>query len=160
MSVDPVRTRLKLPSAYGAPTDSALLDWSSVVERLEQAEHYWLSTVDRHAAPNSRPLDGVWVEGAFYFGGDPATRWRRNLAANPRACLSIDDTTNPVILEGSVSVESLNKNDAEKVAATTKVKYGWGSCEQFQVESCVFRPIRGIAWIGLFQNATRFQFVD
>lgn len=160
MSVEPISTKLKLPSAYGAPSDSPLLDWSSVVDRLVQAEHYWLSTADQHAAPIARPLDGVWLEGAFYFGGDPATRWRRNLAKNPRACLSIDDTSSPVILEGSVSVESLSEKDAEKVAVTTRTKYGWGATEQFQVETCVFTPLKGVAWIGLFENATRFQFVD
>lgn len=84
----------------------------------------------------------------------------QNLAKNPQACLSIDDTTSPVILEGFVAVESLDENDAEKVAVTTKTKYGWGSTEQFQVETCVFTPLRGVAWIGLFENATRFQFVD
>ena len=158
MSVDPVRTRLKLPTAYGAPSDTPLLPWSSVVERLQRAEHYWLSTADRNAVPISRPLDGVWLDGAFYFGGDPATRWRRNLAENPQACLSLNDATDPVILDGSVVVKSLDANDADQVAKTTQAKYGWGSVEQFQNETCVFTPLQAIAWIGLFQRATRFRF--
>ena len=71
MPIDPTRTRLKLPSAYGAPSDSPLMNWSSADERLQQAEHYWLSTADSNAIPISRPLDGVWLDLAFYFGGDP-----------------------------------------------------------------------------------------
>lgn len=158
MTVDPTSTRLKLPVAYGAPVDSPLMAWSAVVERLEMAERYWLATVNQNAAPIARPLDGVWLEGSFYFGGDPATRWRRNLARNPQACLSIDDTTNPVILEGSVSIMPMETELASNVAGATRTKYGWGSVDQFRTESCVFRPFRCIAWIGLFQNATSFRF--
>ena len=160
MSDEPTRTRLKLPTAYGAPLDSPLLDWSTVVERLQKAERYWLATADHHAAPISRPLDGVWLDNAFYFGGDPATRWRRNIAKNSRACLSVDDTTNPVIVEGLVFIAPLDEELAFTVAEITQAKYGWGSVEQFKNETCVFRPLRCIAWIGLFQNATRFQFGD
>ena len=158
MKIDPVRTRLKLPASYGAPTDSPLLEWSSVTERLQQAEHYWLSTADSNAIPMSRPLDGVWLDTAFYFGGDPATRWRRNLAENSYACLSVDDATNPVILEGSVSVTSLDSILAVKVGTATQDKYGWGSADQLRIESCVFTPIRAIAWMGLFHHATSFRF--
>ena len=158
MTVEPTSSRLKLPAAYGAPLDSPLMEWPAVIERLQSAERYWLSTADRDASPISRPLDGVWLEGAFYFGGDPATRWRRNLVENPRASISVDDTTNPVLLEGTVSVTSLDANNAFKVAAATKAKYGWGSVDQFQIETCMFTPLRCIAWIGLFQNATNFRF--
>ena len=49
-------------------------------ERLEQASHYWLCTVGPGPTPMPRPLDGVWVGNVLYFGGDPATRWRRNLS--------------------------------------------------------------------------------
>ena len=77
---------------------------------------------------------------------------------NSQACLSLDDTDDPVILEGSVSVTALEIEVASEVAAATKSKYGWGTVEQFHKESCVFNPLRCIAWIGLFQNATRFQF--
>lgn len=158
MLIDPIRARLKLPPACGEPTDSPLMECDSVTERLQQAEHYWLSTADSNAIPISRPLDDVWLDGAFYFGGDPATRWRRNLAKNSHACLSLAGATNPVILEGSVSIESLASSDASKVAKATHRKYGWGTTDQFRAESCVFTPIRAIAWMGLFQCATSFRF--
>ena len=158
MSVDPVRTHLKLPTAYGAPSNTPLLSWSSVVERLQRAEHYWLSTADRNAVPISRPLDGVWLDGVLYFGGDPTTRWRQNLEENPRASLFLNDAIDPVILEGSVVVQSLDSEHADLVAKSTQAKYGWGSVEQFRNESCVFTPLQAIAWIGLFQRATRFRF--
>ncbi len=160
MTLEPVRTRLKLPAAYGAPADSPLLDWNSVIKRLQQAEHYWLATADSNAFPISRPLDGVWLDVSFYFGGDPTTRWRKNLSKNPRACLSIADATNPVIIEGTVTVESLETKLAKKVAQTTQRKYGWGSTEQFRAETCKFTPIRAVAWNGLFENATSFRFID
>ena len=160
MSVEPTRARLKLPAAYGAPSDSPLLDWSAVVERLQEAERYWLSTADHNSVPISRPLDGVWLNESFYFGGDPATRWRRNLAENPRACLSVDDTTNPVIVEGSVFVTPLDAELASTVAAATQAKYGWGSLDQFKNETCVFSSRRCIAWVGLFRHATSFRFTE
>ena len=154
----PAAARLHLPAAYGAPKDTALMAWTDANVRLEEASSYWLCTVGPDAMPMARPLDGVWIANALYFGGHPATRWRRNLAANANATVHLDDAKSPVMLEGEVVVDSASDELAVVVAARTHAKYGWGSVGQYRAEVCAFIPHRAIAWTGLFENATRFTF--
>ena len=157
-STEPVATRPHFPAAYGAPTDTPLMPWASVNERLTQASHYWLCTVGPATMPMARPLDGVWIANAFYFGGDPATRWRRNLSVNTSANVHLDDTESPVMLEGAVVVDGASDDLADVIAERTRAKYGWGSVDQYRAEVCAFIPRRAIAWNGLFENATQFTF--
>ncbi|MCY4012063.1 MAG: pyridoxamine 5'-phosphate oxidase family protein [Gammaproteobacteria bacterium] len=154
----PVAARPHFPAAYGAPTDTALMPWATANERLMHASHYWLCTVGPDAMPMARPLDGVWIANALYFGGDPATRWRRNLRANAHASVHLDDAASPVMLEGEVVVDGASDKLAAVIAEKTHAKYGWGSVDQYRAEVCAFIPHRAIAWTGLFENATRFTF--
>ena len=107
-----------------------------------------------------RPLDGVWIANALYFGGDPATRWRRNLAANANASVHLGDAKYPIMLEGKAVVDSASDELATVIAERTHAKYGWGSVDQYRAEVCAFIPRRAIAWNGLFENATRFTFPE
>lgn len=155
---EPVAARAHFPAACGALTDTALMPWATANERLAHASHYWLCTVGPDAMPMARPLDGVWIASALYFGGDPATRWRRNLSANPHASMHLDDAASPVMLEGEVVVDGASDELAAVIAEKTHAKYGWGSVHQYRAEACAFIPRRAIAWTGLFANATRFTF--
>ena len=155
---EPVVSRVRLPAVYGAPEDSPLLDWQGVEQRLSSALHYWISTADAEGAPISRPVDGNWIRGALYFGGDPSTRWRRNLATNPKASVTLENAESPVILEGHVEAVMPGKELAGLLAQSAQAKYGWGSVEWFRQETCVFRPRQAMAWSGVFEHATRFTF--
>jgi hypothetical protein len=73
-----------MPEGYQVAADEEpLLPWSRVVERLEQAQNYWLATTWPDGRPHVTPLWGVWVDGALYFDGIPTARWARNMAASP-----------------------------------------------------------------------------
>ena len=74
------------------------------VERLRDASNYWLATITTDGRPHSRPVDGVWVEGALCFGGSPATRWVRNLQDNPAVCVHLPSGDDVVILDGSAEL--------------------------------------------------------
>lgn len=154
----PAVSRVRLPAIYGAPGDSPLLDWPSVEKRIAQALHYWVSTADANGAPIARPVDGNWVRGALYFGGDSATRWRRNLAVNPRASVTLEEAESPVILEGGVDTVMPDEDLAAVLAESGKAKYGWGSVEWYRQQACVFRPRQVMTWSGVFEHATRFTF--
>ena len=65
----PISEQLTLPSGYGSPNQ--LLDWTVVEQRLVDSLHYWLATVRRDGTPHVVPLDGIWLDGVCYFGGDP-----------------------------------------------------------------------------------------
>lgn len=134
------------------------MQWSEVRERLIASTHYWVSTANANGAPLLRPLHGVWVNDAFWFSGDPATRWRRNIAINAQACLVPEDVSNPVIIEGTVTVIAAEPHDAKAVAEATQEKYGWGSVEQYRDEVCRFLPSSVVGWSGTCENATRFEF--
>ena len=157
-NTEPAAARLRLPAVYGAPTDTALMPWTAASTRLEQASHYWLCTIGPATMPMARPLDGVWIANALYFGGDPATRWRRNLSANANASVHLDDAESPLMLEGEVMVDGASDELATVIAERTHAKYGWGTVDQYRAEVCAFIPHRAIAWTGLFENATRFTF--
>lgn len=38
-NIEPAAERLRLPAAYGAPTDTALMPWTAANARLAQASH-------------------------------------------------------------------------------------------------------------------------
>ena len=122
--------------------------------------HYWISTADAEAGPISRPIDGMWMDTALYCSGDPNVRWRRSLMANPKASVNLEDAERPVILEGAVTMTTPDLNLAATFAEMAQAKYGWGSVELLRNEICVFRPRQAMTWRGVFEQATRFRFVD
>ena len=154
----PVVSRVRLPAVYGAPQDSPLLEWPGVANRLAEALHYWVSTADASGVPISRPVDGNWIQDALYFCGDPKSRWRRNLAVNPKATVTLENAESPIILEGNVMSVVPDKELASLLAESAQTKYGWGSVEWFQQETCVFRPRQALTWSGVFEHATKFSF--
>ena len=158
--LSPIASRAHLADDYGLPPDSPLLPWPQVEERIAKALHYWLSTADASGTPIARPIDGMWVDSALYFGGDPGNRWRRNLAANPAACITLEDAECAVILEGVVNLRTPDAALAARLAADANAKYEWADqpAEAYAAESCVFTPRRALAWTLLYKDATRFRF--
>ncbi len=160
MTIEPVASRLDLPADYGLPEDSPLLSWATVDARLAKAPHYWLSTVGAGGAPSARPIDGMWVAAALYFSGDPNSRWRRNLDADPRACVTLEGAASAIILEGQVGATTPSPQLAAALAGQASAKYEWADpgADQYQVEMLVFKPRKVMAWSQLFEDATRFRF--
>jgi nitroimidazol reductase NimA-like FMN-containing flavoprotein (pyridoxamine 5'-phosphate oxidase superfamily) len=62
--------------------------------------HYWLATTRPDGRPHVVPLDGLWLDDAWFFGGSAETVKSRNLKANPRAVVHLDDSERAVIVEG------------------------------------------------------------
>ena len=58
---------LPLPPEYGTP--SKTLAWADVEARLEAATRVWLATVRPDGRPHTVPVDGLWQDGAEWFGG-------------------------------------------------------------------------------------------
>ena len=50
-----------------------------------------IATVGADGTPHVVPVDGMWLDGAAWFGGHPSTRHTRNLRGNPAAVLHLDD---------------------------------------------------------------------
>ena len=130
---------------------------------MEEALHYWLSTASADGVPIARPIDGMWVANALYFGGDERSRWMRNLRTNPNVCLTLQDAADAesaVIMEGTVTMMTPDAALAAALAANAEAKYEWAvpGAEQYLAETCMFRPRKVLAWTLLYRDATRFRF--
>src|ERR671914_763350 len=122
MPADPAPELLRLPPGYGTP--KAPLVWGDVRRRLEGATRYWLATTRPDGRPHVVPLDGIWLDDAWYFGGSPSTVKHRNLTRNPRAVLHLEDATSAVIVEGTCEVIQADEELAQRLAELSKAKYG------------------------------------
>jgi hypothetical protein len=92
-----------MPAAYGIEQGGdGLLPWSFVAERLAGARNYWVGTTRPDGRPHAAPVWGLWLDGAFYFSSDPASRKGRNLAARPDAVVHLESGDDAVILEGTL----------------------------------------------------------
>jgi hypothetical protein len=155
--VPPVAEQLRLPSSYGSP--NRILDWTSVEQRLVDSLHYWLATVRRDGSPHVVPVDGMWLDGGCYFGGDPATVHIRNLRRDARATLHLADGDSAVIVEGVAEWVTPSKSVAQRLVAAAKAKYGYSeSAASYQAGVWRLQPAKGLAWTTLYVDATRFLF--
>lgn len=99
----PTPDRPDIPKSYGIPTGSeGMLSWGHVTSRIQDARNFWIATTRPDGRPHAVPVWGVWVDETLYFGGGTDTRWARNLARNPRVVVHLDDSSEAVIIEGTV----------------------------------------------------------
>lgn len=154
----PIAEQLSLPSGYGSP--NRILDWTPVEQRLVDALHYWLATVRRDGSPHVIPVDGIWLDGACYFGGDPATVHIRNLRRDGRATLHLDEGGDAaVIVEGVANWVTPSKSVAQRLVAAAKAKYGYSdTVAGYLAGVWRLQPAKVLAWNTLYVDATRFLF--
>lgn len=89
---------------YGVPSDTdGVLPWSWAEERLVASRNLWVVTASPEGRPHAMPVWGVWVadSGTCVFSCSPNSRKARNLTANPRATVAVDDTVEVVVVEGT-----------------------------------------------------------
>ncbi len=156
-AVEPVAEQLAVPVAYGSP--DRLLDWTDVERRLTDASVYWLATTQPDGSPHVVPVDGMWLDGAAWFGGHPSTRHTRNLRGNPAAVLHLEDGQAAVIVHGVAAVHVPDDEGAERLSATAKAKYGYGQpASTYRAGVWRLAPVKVLAWTALPRDATRFRF--
>ena len=121
--------------------------------------HYWLATIRRDGTPHVVPVDGTWLDGGCYFGGDPATVHIQNLRRDVRATLHLEDGESAVIVEGAAEWVTPSKVVAQRLAAAGKAKYGYPqSAASYLAGVWRLRPVKVLAWTTLYVDATRFRF--
>lgn len=154
---EPTASRLRFPDGYGTPNDDkALLAWAHADERLAAASTYWLATASPDGEPHAVPMHAVWLDQRLYFGGAPATKWARNLAANPRLAVHLESGDDVVVVRGEVAFITVDDEVARRVAAASKAKYGYAS--PVPLTSWVLRPHTAMAWTNLARDPTRWRF--
>lgn len=82
------------------------LPWSWAAERLGRGRNFWVVTASAVGQPHALPVWGVWDddEHRFAFSCAPGSVKARNIAANPRVAVAVDDTVECVSLQGRASV--------------------------------------------------------
>lgn len=115
--------RTDRPRMFGQTgLDPALLPWSWAEHRLIGARNYWLATTRPDGRPHSRPVWGVWLDGAFFFStGSLAAE---NLRHDPRVTLHLESGAETVIIE---SVATVVEDDelVRRVCYAYNEKYHW-----------------------------------
>lgn len=94
-------------AGYGVGGDDwSPLPWAWAVERLVPNRNYWVVTSSPAGQPHALPVWGVWDEGTdrFLFSCSPTARKARDIAANPRVAVMVDDTVECVSVEGGARV--------------------------------------------------------
>jgi hypothetical protein len=146
---------LTLPKSYGTP--HRVLAWEEVEQKLLKSKTYWLATTRPDGRPHTVPVDGIWLEGALYFGGDPATVHMRNLRSNPRAVVHTESGESPVIVEGTAKWYQPSHTEIGRLIEATQAKYGYpASPDSFSAGTWRLLPGSVLAWDVLYQDATRF----
>ncbi len=95
----PTASSLRFPPGYGTATTT--LPWPEVRARLESAPAYWLSTARRDGRPHVVPVDGIWVDDVWWYGGAPDTVHIRTVESNPQAVMHLPDPMQAVIVGAS-----------------------------------------------------------
>lgn len=153
----PTAEPLPIPPEYGRP--ERVLDWPTVQGLLESAKAFWVATVRPDGRPHIVPKDGLWLDDQLFFGGSPQTVNHRNLSANPEVSVHIGDGATAVMVEGKASVWVPPREQAERLAAEAKRKYGYPVTADTYVQGVwAVKPTRVIAWTAYPSDVTRFTF--
>jgi nitroimidazol reductase NimA-like FMN-containing flavoprotein (pyridoxamine 5'-phosphate oxidase superfamily) len=154
--MEPTVTQINLPPGYGTPERA--LEWSAVRRRLEESERYWLATTRPDGRPHVVPVDGVWVDGTWYFGGHPDTVHQRNLQDNQEIAVHLEDTVKAVIAEGRAERVKPSPELAGRLIAASKKKYGYSMPEEAYTFGVWTLAPRVLAWESIASDPTRFTF--
>lgn len=157
--MDPIAELIDVPAEYGSP--KVALAWSVVRMRLEEAQRYWLATTRPDGRPHVVPLDGLWLDDTWYFGGSAETVHERNLRRDQRVVVHLEDALSAVIVEGRAEWTRPSAELAGRLAAASTDKYGYGpGPEAYLAGAWSVRPHRVLAWSGFPTDATRFRFTE
>jgi nitroimidazol reductase NimA-like FMN-containing flavoprotein (pyridoxamine 5'-phosphate oxidase superfamily) len=153
----PTAEPMVLPVGYGQPSGRTL-SWTDVSNRLADAPRYWLATVRPDGRPHVVPTDGLWVDGALWFGGGDTVHLR-NLARNAAAAVHLEDGKRAVIVEGRAAVAVPTEMQAQGLSELSRSKYGFAApAGAYAAGVWRLDPIRALAWDDFPRDATRFRF--
>ncbi|HWJ32438.1 MAG TPA: pyridoxamine 5'-phosphate oxidase family protein [Gaiellaceae bacterium] len=153
----------RMPRGYGVPTDGSggdALPWSWAEQQLTQARNYWICTTHAGGRPHAIPVWGVWLDGAVWFGTNPASAKGRNLKRDPRVVVHLESGDDVVILEGEIELPS-DRDALERFVEVYEQKYGQRINVPERNEGIfALRPRIAQTWTeqGFVRNATRWVF--
>jgi nitroimidazol reductase NimA-like FMN-containing flavoprotein (pyridoxamine 5'-phosphate oxidase superfamily) len=155
----PIAQKLVLPQGYGQTTET--LAWEGVRAQLEHAKQYWLATNRADGSPHVVPVDGLWVDDVWYYGGSPETVHVQLVRTNPHVTMHLPDPWKVVVVQGEVRVSKPSADLAQRLADLANNKYAEYGIK-FEASSYsepgALHPRRVLAWSSFPKDATRFTF--
>ncbi len=88
----------------GPGEGSGLLPWSWAAERLAASRSYWVASVWPDGSPHVMPVWGMWDDAVLWFSSSTQSRKTRNLTRDPRCVVTTEDTSDPVVIEGTARI--------------------------------------------------------
>ena len=88
----------------GPEQGSGLLHWSWAAERLTAARNYWVVSTWPDGRPHTMPVWATWDDSTLWFTSAIESRKVHNLRADPRCCVTTEDASDPVIIEGTARI--------------------------------------------------------
>ena len=156
-SMEPIAELLEFPEGYGKAT--TLLKWETVRNDLSSAERYWIATTREDGRPHVVPVDGIWLDDLWYYGGSEDTVHHRTVTANPHVVMHLEDAVKAIIVEGEVRSTTPSTPVAERLAAASQTKYGYAPpAAEYEKGVLALFPSRVLAWTMFPKDATRFRF--
>jgi PPOX class probable F420-dependent enzyme len=107
----------------GPGEGSGLLPWSWAAERLTRSRNYWVASVWPDGRPHAMPVWGMWDDAVLWFSSSAGSRKTRNLAADPRCCVTTEDAADPVVIEGTAEIVT-GQPLLQRVIDLMNAKYG------------------------------------
>jgi PPOX class probable F420-dependent enzyme len=95
-----------------------------VEQRLQSEANIWLATVRADGRPHLVPIWFVWHDAKVYLCTEVTSVKVRNLLVNPQVALSLEDGSQPIVIEGLARTIDRAEAEAEVVAAFQQ-KYDW-----------------------------------
>jgi len=90
-------------------------------DRLAETRNVWFASVRPDGRPHLVPVWYITDGGRWYVCISPASVKARNLSANPRVALALEDGDNPWIVEGEARPVAPSPGVVDKF----KAKYDW-----------------------------------
>lgn len=121
---EPHASRPYMPGYGVVPGDegTGLLPWEWAERRLTSSRNYWVISLWPDGRPHAMPVWAVWDGRYLWFSSGGRSRKTRNLLADSRCVVAVEDATDPLVVEGSAEV--VRENDAlVAVLALVNAKY-------------------------------------
>jgi general stress protein 26 len=93
-----------------------------LIERFAQAEACWFGSTRPDGRAHLAPIWHVWHEGRVYVVTQSSSVRARNIVYQPAVSLSLPDTTDVVIVEGTARVTPEREGELNPLF---KAKYNW-----------------------------------
>jgi nitroimidazol reductase NimA-like FMN-containing flavoprotein (pyridoxamine 5'-phosphate oxidase superfamily) len=157
--MEPRAEPLRLPTGYGTP--STTLDWAAIRSRLASARQYWVVTCRADGRPHVVPVDGLWLDDVWYYGGGDDAVHVRTARDRPQVAMHLPDPQRCVVVEGRVRPARPDPALARRLAAESRAKYPeYGAGADAFAGALALDPLRVLAWTSYPTDATRFVFTS